>query len=49
MDLKYQFKIFIKIDGKYSLGIYGKKGLFSEKNKYTYISDGGHFSKIVNI
>ena len=49
MDLKYQFKIFIKIDGKYSLGIYGKKGLFSEKNKYTYIFDGGHFSKIVNI
>ena len=46
MDLKNQFKKFIKINGKYFLGIYGKKGLFLEKNKYTYIFDGGHFFKI---
>ena len=49
MDLKNQFKKFIKTDGKYSSGIYGKKGLFLEKNKYTYIFDGGHFFKIVNV
>ena len=46
MGLKYQFKKFIKIDDKYSSGIYGKKGLFLEKNKYTYIFDGGHVFKI---
>ena len=46
MDLKNQFKKFIKINGKYFLGIYGKKGVFLEKNKYTYIFDGGHFFKI---
>ena len=46
MYLKNQFKKFIKIDGKYSSGIYGKKGLFLEKNKYAYIFDDGHFFKI---
>ena len=27
-------------------GFMVKKGLFLEKNKYTYIFDGGHFFKI---
>ena len=45
-DLKYQFKKIIRKNGKYSLGIYGKKGLFLERAKYAYIFDGDIFFKI---
>ena len=45
-DLKYQFKKILRKNGKYSSGIYGKKGLFLERTKYTYIFDGGSFFKI---
>ena len=45
-DLKYQFKTILRKNGKYSSGIYGKKGLFLERTKYTYIFDGGSFFKI---
>ena len=45
-DLKYQFKKIIRKNAKYSSGIYGKKGLFLERTKYTYIFDGGSFLKI---
>ena len=44
-DLKYQFKKFIRKNGKYSSGIYGKKGLFLEGTKYLYIFDGGSYFK----
>ena len=46
MDLQNQFKRLIRKNGKYSSGIYGKKGLFLERMKYTYIFDGGNFFKI---
>ena len=45
-DLKYQFKKILRKNGKYFSGIYGKKGLFLERTKYTYIFDGGSFFKI---
>ena len=45
-DLKYQFTKIVRKKGKYSSSIYGKKGLFLERTKYTYIFDGGSFFKI---
>ena len=45
-DLKYQFKKFIRKNGKYSSGIYWKKALFLERTKYSHIFDGGSFFKI---
>ena len=46
MDLQDQFKTLIKKNGKYSSGIYSKKGLFLERMKYTYIFDSVYFLKI---
>ena len=45
-DSKYQFKKIIRKNSKYSSGIYGKKSLFLERTKYTYIFDSGSFFKI---
>ena len=47
-DLITQLKKFIRKDGKYSSGIYGKMGLFLEKSKYTYFFDGGTYFKFEN-
>ena len=45
IDLITQLKKFIRKDGKYSSGIYGKMGLLLEKSKYTYCFDGGTYFK----
>ena len=47
-DLIRQLKQFIRKNGKYSSGIYGKKALFLERTKYTYYFDGGVFFKVKN-
>ena len=47
-DLITQLKKFIRKDGKYSSGIYGKMGLFLEKSKYTYFFDGSTYFKVEN-
>ena len=44
-DLITQLKKFIRKDGKYSSGIYGKMGLFLEKSKYTYFFGNNHILK----
>ena len=46
MDLQDQLKKLIRKNGKYSSGIYSKKGLFLKRMKYTYIFDGVYFFKI---
>ena len=45
-DLNNQFKKIIRKNGKYSSRIYGKKSLFLERTKYTYIFDGDSFFRI---
>ena len=45
-DFIKQLNKFIRKNGKYSSGIYGKKGLFSERTKYSYYFDGGIFFRV---
>ena len=45
-DFIKQLKKFIRKNGKYSSGIYGKKGLFSERTKYSYYFDSGIFFRV---
>lgn len=45
-DLIKQFKNIIRKNGKYSSKIFGKKGLFLERCKYSYFFDGGKYFRI---
>ena len=45
-DLITQLKKFIRKDGNYSSRIYGEKGLFLERGKYTNFFDGGVFFNV---